>query len=223
MSQLSTDEVASTQSDPVLHYSPPDSATYPIALQHYRYSKTLPSVGSLGDLRLLQYKFLACFCSPQCPERLIQPTYEVAQTLCDAAIPIISGFHSPIEQKILALLLGGSQPVIHCPARSLENMRLSPELKAAIGQNRLLLLSPFPVSQKRATADLAEQRNRFVTALATAVFVVYAAPGGKTEALVHQALAWGKPVLTLASSENEDLLKLGAKPVQLAAVAELLA
>jgi len=43
--------------------------------------------------------------------------------------------------------------------------------------------------------------------------VSHAAPGGKTEALCREILAMGKPLLTIDSPENSNLLSLGARPV----------
>ena len=62
---------------------------------------------------------------------------------------IISGFHSPIEKECLYILLRGSQPIVICPARSLERMRIPVEWRESIVKGRLLLLSPFDSSQKR--------------------------------------------------------------------------
>ena len=78
---------------------------------------------------------------------------------------IISGFHSPVEQEALIVLLRGPQPVILCPARSLARMRLKPAYWTALEAGRLLLLSPFAESVHRATIEMAYQRNRFVAAL----------------------------------------------------------
>jgi hypothetical protein len=55
--------------------------------------------------------------------------------------------------------LRGAQPTIICPARSIEGMRIPPEWKQAIEQERLLLLSPFEKKYRRVTAALAKQRN----------------------------------------------------------------
>jgi len=83
--------------------------------------------------------------------------------------------------------------------------------RGPLGQGRLLVLSPFDARCKRATADLAEQRNRFVAALADAVFVAHASAGGKTESLCREIVAWGKPLWTVPGPENANLLALGAK------------
>ena len=119
-----------------------------------------------------------------------------------------------MEKECLLLLLRGTQPVIHCPARSLEKMRLLKEHQKAIESDRLLILSPFPAKQHRATATLAQNHNLFVTALADAIFIAYAAPNSKTEALAKQIVAWNKSLLTFESGDNQNLVDLGAQIIK---------
>lgn len=76
--------------------------------------------------------------------------------------------------------------------------------KEEMEKKRLLILSPFRKDRNRVTAALAEKRNRFVAAIADRVFVAYANPGGKTEALCRQVLEWGKPLLTFDSVKNVE-------------------
>jgi hypothetical protein len=64
-----------------------------------------------------------------------------------------------MEKECLRLLMRGTQPIIHCPARSLDTLRFSQDQKAAIAANQLLLLWPFVANQKRATAARAEKRR----------------------------------------------------------------
>jgi len=63
-----------------------------------------------------------------------------------------------------------------------------------------LLLSPFGEKNKRVTAELAAERNRFVAAISDEVLIPYAAPGSKTEALALQAIAKGKPLYTFSAA-----------------------
>ena len=65
------------------------------------------------------------------------------------------------------------------------------------GGGALAAALAFASHQKRMTAELAAARNRYVAGLADALFIAYAAPGGKTEALAREALAAGEPVLHL--------------------------
>jgi predicted Rossmann fold nucleotide-binding protein DprA/Smf involved in DNA uptake len=163
---------------------------------------------------------LGFFCSIRCPGKVILAVYDLARALRDAGVPVIGGFHTPMEKECLELLLRGNQPIFMCPARSIEGMRLPSALKAAVESGRLLLLSPFPKKDRRPTTQLAEQRNRFVASLAAEVFVSHAAEGGKTEQLCRDLLAAGKPVSTFDSPANSRLIAMGASPVTSATLIE---
>ena len=87
------------------------------------------------------------------------------------------------------------------------------EYKKPIEKGLLLLLSPFKESEKRNKAETAFERNRFVAALAGAIFVAHASPNSKTEHFCREVLSWDKPVYTLESHTNTNLIELGAKPI----------
>ena len=200
-----------------LQIIPPEHPAYPPGLKACIAFKTAPTLTEIGDLSLLQKltfgsavpELIALFCSKQCPGDLILKTYDLAQALRGAKIPVISGFHTPIEQDCLKILLRGTQPIIHCPARSLHKMRLSPKQKQAIVGNRLLIISPFSPSYPRVTADLASKRNAMVGAIAHTIFIAYAAPDSKTLAFAQSLISAGKSVVTLASSNNPLLQEQG--------------
>ncbi len=170
-------------------------------------------MSSKGSRDLLDRPLAALFCSSRCPGDLILQAYDAAQALRDAGVPLIGGFHTPIEQDCLDILLRGTQPVVICPARGIGRMRVKPAWKQPLAQRRLLLISPFDDAQMRMTKPLAAQRNRFVVDHAAALLVIHANPGGQTEAAARQALAQTKPVLTLPSPHNAHLITLGAHPV----------
>ena len=142
-------------------------------------------------------------------------SYDLAHRLRESGLVLAGGFHSPMEREWLQVLLKGPAPVILCPARHLAKARLPLELRRPLEEGRLLLLSPFPRSDHRATLDTALFRNRFVAALAGLVFTAYAEPGGKTEQLCREVLARGKPLCTFESDANANLLALGATPMGL--------
>ena len=204
-----------------LHFSP-DAPRYPARLRRAFGSAVPATVAMLGNLDILRQRTLAVFCSIRCPGDLILAAYDLALALRDGGVAVASGFHSPVEQECQRILLRGSQPLVICPARPLEGMHLPAEWRTALDRGRLLLLSPFTPasSQHRPTADLAAERNTFAAALADAVLVAHAAPGGKTERLCRDVLAWGTPLLTLDSPDNAHLLALGARPVSPAALGE---
>ena len=170
----------------------------------------LPEVKSKGNLSLLDEPLTALFCSNRCPGDLILKTYDLARAMRDAGVPVIGGFQTPMERECLRLLLRGRQPVIACPARGIDNMRTPREWRPALDDGRLLVLSPFPATVRRPTAELAAQRNDLVADLAQRVVIAHAAPGSKTEAFARKLNASGKPLLTLDSPANANLMGMGA-------------
>jgi hypothetical protein len=138
----------------------------------------LAQLSVLGNLDLLAQPKVALFCSARCPGSAILAAYDQAAHWRDTGRCVISGFHSPVEKECLHILLRGPQPIIICPARSLENLRLPSDWKAPLAGGRLLILSCFPAAQRRATAELA--------ALADEVWFAHIAPGGQMERMANQ-------------------------------------
>lgn len=172
----------------------------------------LTGIAHLGDLAILDRQALvAFFCSTHCPGRLILKTYDLACELRDAGVTVIGGFHTPMERECLTFLLKGAQPVIICPARGIEGMRLPPEWRDAVNSGRLLLLSAIPATERRVTATLAARRNAFVATIADQLLVPHATPGGKLESLCRGALASGKPLRTFDDPDNVNLVSFGAQ------------
>lgn len=166
-----------------------------------------------GPIALLDQPKTAFFCSSQCPGSVVLKTFDAITRMRDEGQVLIGGFHSVMEWECLGILLRGRQPVVWVPARSIVSMHLKPELVPAFKAGRLLILSPFLAKDKRVTAALAEARNRFVGALTDRIFVPYAAPGGKTEALCHTLLANNKCVYTVSDPGNKHLASIGAVPI----------
>jgi predicted Rossmann fold nucleotide-binding protein DprA/Smf involved in DNA uptake len=115
----------------------------------------------LGDERLLRHKKVALICSQKCPGDVILKTYDFARLVRGSGIAIVSGFHSPIEKDCLPILLRGPGRIIIVQAHRLSTSRLPGKWQKAIDAGRLLLLSPFREKDKRVTAELAAERNRF--------------------------------------------------------------
>jgi len=194
---------------PELQTITPNDSAYPVALTNCIAFKSPPTLSAFGNLSLIQKPAVALFCSIKCPGDLILKTYDLAQALRDAEIPVISGSHTPIEQDCLKILLRGNQPIIYCPARSIHSIRFSSEQKQALGENRLLFISPFSASYSRATAELAEKRNEMIGAIAHTIFIAYASSNSKTLAFAQRLITAGKSVVTFDSSINPLLQAQG--------------
>ena len=190
------------------------STRYPDALVRYLGERAPAAISALGNLDILAKGAIALFCSVRCPGNVILEAYELARALREAGRTVIGGFHSPMEKECLRLLLGGRQPVIICPARGIETMRLPVDWQSPVADGRVLVLSSFGEGQRRITADLAQKRNEFVAALADEVFVAHAEPGGKTEAFAQTVVRWGKPLLAVESPSTTNLVTLGARIVK---------
>lgn len=190
-----------------------DERDYPKSLASFLGSNAPRTIWALGNREILNNKKVGFFCSSKCPGDLIIKTYDLAKKWRNEGVTVIGGFHSPMEQECLTILLRGKQSVIVCPARGIENMRLKADYKTSLAEGRLLFLSPFPKKEKRMTTDLALARNRFVAALADEIFVAHAAEGGKIEAFCCDLAARGKSLTTLECDANDNLIALGARPL----------
>lgn len=190
-----------------------DTVPLPATLDRYLADHPRGEVTILGNPAILANQLLALFCSVRCPGDLILKTYDLARSLRDQGSAVVGGFHSPMEKECLRLLLRGTQPVVVCPARSLQGMRIPRDWREPLADGRLLLLSPFTEKHRRVTGALAAERNEFVAVLAQSVFIAHAEPGGKTEDFCYGVLSLGKPVLTFESAENANLIASGARAV----------
>lgn len=150
-----------------------------------------------GNLELLNQPLVGVVSSRQCPARLIIAAQDWARSAREQGLTLAGGFHSPVEQEVLRVVLKGTGGVVLCPARGLGGMRLTAELDRALEAGRLLLVSPFGDGVRRADSRRAERRNRLVVGLAFRVLVIHAAVGGATERLVRDVIALGKPIESL--------------------------
>jgi predicted Rossmann fold nucleotide-binding protein DprA/Smf involved in DNA uptake len=190
--------------------SPKDPA-FPSTLAQHLGDKAPKRIAAIGNLEILNSRSVALICSIKCPGNIILQTYDLAQKWREVGVPMVGGFHSPMEQECLRILLRGTQPIIVCPARGLQGMRLPAEHKAALQGGRLLYLSPFPDKLRRATIDTAQLRNRFVAAIAERILVPYAAPHSKTFELCRLLISRGKFLYTLSDETNGALHGVGVQ------------
>ena len=186
---------------------------YPSALQQHLGKDAPNTITAIGNLDILHHNSIALFCSQKCPGDLILKTYDLAQILRQAGMTVIGGFHSPMERECLSILLRGTQPVIFCPAKNINGMRIKKEYKKPIEEGRLFFLSPFDENQRRISVKTSHYRNLFVAALSAVIFVAHAGPSSKTEAFCRQILSWQKPIYTFESDYNKDLIEMGARLV----------
>ncbi len=149
----------------------------------------------MGDESLLDRRKVGLLCSIQCPGDIILKTLDLMQELRTAEVCVVSGFHSPLEQECLKILLRGTCGIVLCYARSLPK-RVPSEYRKPIDAGRMLLLSAFEEAQNHATRDTSRLRNELVVALGDVVVIPYAAPNGITETIFKKAVGSSKPVFS---------------------------
>lgn len=174
------------------------------------------SLATLGDTAVLDRPKVALFCSAKCPGKLILDTYDLAKRFRETGVTVLSGFHSPMEQECLRILLRSPHPVVWCLARGmLKRVPAKPvDCRAAVSEGRLLIVSSFDDTVRHITARTAMARNRVVADLAAAVVVAHAASGSKVEALSLELLSSGKPLYTFDHPANRLISEAGAKDVR---------
>lgn len=140
----------------------------------------------------------------------MQP-YDLMKNIRESGITVIGGFHSPMERECLNILLKGKQPIIFCPARSIDGMRIQPEYKTRLDEGRLLILSPFAKEEKRISSERALYRNRFVAALADAILIPHAAANSNTEQLCRDIAIRKNMDIQLSARKMKALLHWALK------------
>jgi predicted Rossmann fold nucleotide-binding protein DprA/Smf involved in DNA uptake len=177
-----------------LHRIARDAADYPQVLRSRLGANAPEALVVLGDLELLRLRRTALFCSARTPGDAILRAHDAARRMRDEGMTVISGFHSPIEKECLRILLRGRQPVIICPARAIEAMRIPNEFRTAFEAGRVLFLSPFTGQPNRITKESALRRNEVVAALADNAYITHVSPGGGTARMAQMLEEWSVPM-----------------------------
>lgn len=102
------------------------------------------------------------------------------------SLSVIGGFHSPLEQSVLRILLQAGSPVVVVLARPVAGAALPSEWRDAIATGKLAVVSRAANTQ-RLTAQAAEDRNDLAARLADRIVIAHASPGGR---LSQQQARW---------------------------------
>lgn len=173
----------------------PDDPLWPKCLTE-RLGKDAPrALHAIGPVALLAARRTALFCSARTPGDAILRAHDAARRMRDQGTTVISGFHSPIEKECLQILLRGKQPIIICPGRAIDAMRIPADCRVAFEAGRILFLSPFTKQPTRVTKESALRRNEVVAALADEAYVAHIESGGKTDQIVKKLSEWQVPLL----------------------------
>jgi predicted Rossmann fold nucleotide-binding protein DprA/Smf involved in DNA uptake len=176
----------------------PSQSQWPRLIDERLKSAAPSSLWMIGSPGLLTERKVGLFCSVRCPDDAAFRAYDACRKLRDEGMTLISGFHSPVEKECLKILLQGTQPVIVSPARSVRKMRIPTGWRPALESGRLLIVSRFEQSPRRADIGSARRRNELVAALSNEVLIIHAEPGGLIERISQLVEQWNVPQRKLA-------------------------
>jgi len=136
-----------------------------------------------GNKGIVNLHKTAFFCSRKCPADIILKSLDWAKSKKDKGECVISCFHSRIEKDVFDILIKGTQPLILVLARGMKK-RWPKEIKKAVEQERLLVISPFDDTVTRITQETANKRNEIMVDIADEVFLAYATKDGNLDELL---------------------------------------
>lgn len=140
----------------------------------------------VGNASLLGQPLTAFFSSRTCPGVAIRATMAWAVEQARSKNPIISGFHSPLEQSVLEVMLAAGAPCVIVVARKLEPAHLPPVWLRAVQGGTAAVIS-MDDTTRRLTIELAVRRNDWVAEHAARIVVAHASTGGN---LLRQVTQW---------------------------------
>jgi len=139
-----------------------------------------------GNASLLHQPLTAFFASRQCPGTAIRAAMAWAIEQSRGNNPVISGFHSPLEQSVLEVMLTAGAPCVIVIARKLDQAHLAPAWLQAAYEGKAAIIS-IVKSKRQLTADLAARRNNWVAEHSARIVIAHASMGGN---LIRQAKLW---------------------------------
>ena len=123
---------------------------------------------SLGNTDLWECHLVAFFASRSVSPEAENRCIAWAESICKTDSVVISGFHSPLEKRVLHLLLEQKHPVILFLGRAMYK-RIPTEYQEAIDEGRMLIVSVR--NNCRHSNDSAETRNWNVARFADEIFM----------------------------------------------------
>ena len=155
------------------------------------------SLTGTGNPSLLDLPMTAFFASRQCPGTAIRAAMDWALEQARAKAVVVSGFHSPLEQSVLKVLIQARSPVVAVLARPVEGAKLPPDWAEPLAQGHMAAVS-VAMDATRLTEGAATARNMVVAHLASCIVVAHASSGGTLEGLCAQWRADDREVIDLS-------------------------
>jgi len=187
------------------------SIFYPAEL-HELFKVSPSRLWCIGEPGILHGRLLGIIASRKVEPDLAVKSAELLEQVASLDGTIIGGWHSPLEEAALGILLGRPAQIVFCLAKSLDKFNPSAKIKELLNQKRALLLTHCSPSANRISHGAALRRNQLVVGFAKVVLVLSAPEGSASFKLARQVLNRGRPVVSPEHHMNESLLVCGALP-----------
>ena len=135
----------------------------------------------IGNVALIDLPLTAFFASRRCSGRAVRAAMYWAVEQARIKTPLIGGFHSPLEQSVLEIMLIAHAPVVIVIARELQSARLPAAWRDAVQSGAVAVVS-MDNTMQRLIAERAMRRNHWIAAHATRIVVAEVASGGSLAA-----------------------------------------
>ncbi|HEY3326151.1 MAG TPA: hypothetical protein VGK14_03160 [Novimethylophilus sp.] len=156
-------------------------------------------VSGVGNATYLELPLTAFFASRRCSGRAIRAAMDWSVQQASIKTPLIGGFHSPLEQSVLEVMLAAQAPVVVVIARKLQTAKLPAKWRTAIEAGNLAVVSITDYTQ-RLTTEVAMQRNHWAARHASKIVIAEDSSGGSLAVCAAQWRQDGYPVEYLAGA-----------------------
>ena len=175
-----------------------------------------PKLWSVGDPALLNHPLLGIISARQVdPDLALKSSQLLTQLAFLNNVAFVSGWHSPLEEEALRILLAQEASVVWCVATSLDRLVPSNLIATRVTAGKALILTHCSPRAKRISRNASLRRNELIVELTKALLVVSAPEVSTSFSLAQSALRRGKFVLTPEHPTNKGLLASGALPATL--------
>lgn len=151
-------------------------------------------MSSIGNTDLLERHLVAFFASRSVTPEAENRCLAWAEAMCGTDSVIISGFHSPLEKRVLKLLLERKHPVILFLGRAMYK-RIPAEYQEAIDEGRMLIDTVRDVS--RHSWSTSQTRNWYVAGIADEIYMSPFDRGSMLSAMYYSETHYGTTPTTI--------------------------
>lgn len=176
-----------------------------------------------GNLALLRGPLVGLLASREVDPSCLVKAGEAFQTVIEADVCVIGGWHSPLEATLLSGAGAGRAQLGLALATGPEHAVIPRRVRERIEHGAAFALTHCGSAVRRVTRAAALRRNALVVALSDVLLVPLAPPGSATAGVAKRAILGGTLVLTTDAPANRELLAAGALRFTPAALATALA